>query len=51
MVIAGGHLKPAPDDLSVVVASTEPAMVIAGGTSALPLRRVFESSLQRSRRW
>ena len=50
MVIAGGE-DGATGTLSIWVASTEPAMVIAGGRSMRALRGRPLQALQRSRRW
>ena len=50
MVIAGGHThRGQAGDRRV--ASTEPAMVIAGGTHVDELRPALAGLLQRSRRW
>ena len=50
MVIAKG-LAPALAGQGRAPASTEPAMVIAGGNGARPGRGLVRVELQRSRRW
>ena len=51
MVIAGGRHAHAPARLRLLAASTEPAMVIAGGSNTVRLALAVRVELQRSRRW
>ena len=51
MVIAGGLARRGRRLRGVEVASTEPAMVIAGGPKTAAISTSVNASLQRSRRW